>query len=56
MLESQLSRHKAQLAASAGNEDLMRFFFSGQLNDVAYIEELKNRVMCVSLVSNSFGS
>ncbi|KAJ7902091.1 hypothetical protein B0H14DRAFT_2669873 [Mycena olivaceomarginata] len=45
VLESQLSRHKAQLAASAGNEDLMRFFFSGQLNDVAYIEELKNRVM-----------
>ncbi|KAJ7346872.1 BRE1 E3 ubiquitin ligase-domain-containing protein [Mycena albidolilacea] len=45
VLESQLSRHKAQLAANAGNEDLMHFFFSGQLNDVAYIEELKNRVM-----------
>ncbi|KAJ7446245.1 BRE1 E3 ubiquitin ligase-domain-containing protein [Mycena galericulata] len=44
VLESQLSRHKAQLAANAGNEDLMRFFFSGQLDDMAYIEELKNRV------------
>ncbi|KAJ7772537.1 hypothetical protein DFH07DRAFT_734059 [Mycena maculata] len=44
VLESQLSRHKAQLAANAGNEDLMNFFFSGQLEDVAYIEELKNRV------------
>ncbi|KAJ7680562.1 BRE1 E3 ubiquitin ligase-domain-containing protein [Mycena polygramma] len=45
VLESQLSRHKAQLAANAGNEDLMQFFFSGQLDDMAYIEELKNRVM-----------
>ncbi|KAJ7268745.1 BRE1 E3 ubiquitin ligase-domain-containing protein [Mycena haematopus] len=45
VLESQLSRHKAQLAANAGNEDLMHFFFSGQLEDVAYVEELKNRVM-----------
>ncbi|KAJ7091203.1 BRE1 E3 ubiquitin ligase-domain-containing protein [Mycena epipterygia] len=45
VLESQLSRHKAQLAANAGNEDLMRFFFSGQLDDMSYIEELKNRVM-----------
>ncbi|KAJ7076313.1 BRE1 E3 ubiquitin ligase-domain-containing protein [Mycena belliarum] len=45
VLESQLSRHKAQLAANVGNEDLMRFFFSGQLDDMAYIEELKNRVM-----------
>ncbi|KAJ6500129.1 BRE1 E3 ubiquitin ligase-domain-containing protein [Mycena vitilis] len=45
VLESQLSRHKAQLAANAGNADLMQFFFSGQLDDMAYIEELKNRVM-----------
>ncbi|KAJ7497481.1 BRE1 E3 ubiquitin ligase-domain-containing protein [Mycena latifolia] len=45
VLESQLSRHKAQLAVNAGNEDLMHFFFSGQLDDMAYIEELKNRVV-----------
>ncbi|KAJ6587101.1 BRE1 E3 ubiquitin ligase-domain-containing protein [Mycena vulgaris] len=45
VLESQLSRHKAQLAANAGNEDLMHFFFSGQLDDMAYIEELKHRVL-----------
>ncbi|KAJ7647129.1 BRE1 E3 ubiquitin ligase-domain-containing protein [Roridomyces roridus] len=44
VLESQLSRHKAQLAAQAGNEDLMHFFFTGQLEDMAYIEDLKNRV------------
>ncbi|KAJ6499055.1 BRE1 E3 ubiquitin ligase-domain-containing protein [Mycena sanguinolenta] len=45
VLESQLSRHKAQLAANSGNEDLMRFFFSGELEDLAYIEGLKNRVI-----------
>ncbi|KAK7005736.1 putative allantoicase [Favolaschia claudopus] len=44
VLESQLSSHKAQLAANAGNEDLMRFFFSGNLNDGDYVEQLKNRV------------
>ncbi|KAF7361671.1 putative allantoicase [Mycena venus] len=44
VLESQLGRHKAQLAANAGNENLMHFFFSGQLDDMAYIEELRNRV------------
>ncbi|KAF7376361.1 putative allantoicase [Mycena sanguinolenta] len=43
--KSQLGRHKAQLAASAGNEDLMRFFFSGELDDLGYIEELRNRVI-----------
>ncbi|KAJ7045767.1 BRE1 E3 ubiquitin ligase-domain-containing protein [Mycena alexandri] len=45
VLESQLSRYKAQLAANAGNDDLMHFFFSGGLDDVAYIQELKNRVI-----------
>ncbi|KAJ7187992.1 hypothetical protein C8R46DRAFT_6470 [Mycena filopes] len=45
VLESQLSRHKAKLAANAGNDDLMHFFFSGQLENSAYIEDLKNRVM-----------
>jgi E3 ubiquitin-protein ligase BRE1 len=54
VLESQLSRHKAQLAANAGNEDLMQFFFSGQLDDMAYVEELKNRVMYVFV--QSFGT
>ena len=47
MLESQLTRLKAQLAANAGNEELMQFFFSGQLDDVAYIDGLKNRVLYV---------
>ncbi|KAJ7072145.1 hypothetical protein C8F01DRAFT_1243222 [Mycena amicta] len=44
VLESQLSRHKAKLAANAGSRELMEFFFSGQLDDVAYIEEMRNRV------------
>ncbi|KAJ7747309.1 BRE1 E3 ubiquitin ligase-domain-containing protein [Mycena metata] len=45
VLESQLNRYKAQLAANAGNDDLMSFFFKGGLDDVAYIQELKTRVM-----------
>jgi E3 ubiquitin-protein ligase BRE1 len=44
VLESELSRHKAQLAANSGNEDLMLFFFGGSVENAAYIDNLKNRV------------
>ncbi|CAK5281609.1 unnamed protein product [Mycena citricolor] len=44
MLESQLSRHKAQLAATARNEDLMHFLLGDQSNEQSYIDDLKKRV------------
>ncbi|RDB24923.1 E3 ubiquitin-protein ligase BRE1 [Hypsizygus marmoreus] len=44
VLESDLRRHKAQLAANAGNEELMMFFANGSLEEAAYIESLKDRV------------
>ncbi|KAF7315497.1 E3 ubiquitin protein ligase [Mycena indigotica] len=44
VLESQLGRYKAKLAANAGSRELMEFFFSGQLESIAYVEEMKNRV------------
>jgi hypothetical protein len=43
-LHSELARLRAQLAADAGNEDLMAFFFREKEEDVSYIEDLRNRV------------
>nr|GAT44637.1 allantoicase [Mycena chlorophos] len=45
VLESQLSRYKAQLAANAGSRELLDFFFSGQAEDAKFIEEMKSRVV-----------
>lgn len=47
MLESELRRYKAQLAAHAGNEDLMLFFADGNIENAAYLESLKNRLTSV---------
>jgi len=44
VLESELRRHKAQLAANAGSEDLMLFFADGDTENAAYLESLKNRL------------
>lgn len=44
VLESELRRYKAQLAAHAGNEDLMLFFADGNIENAAYLESLKNRL------------
>lgn len=44
MLESELRRHKAQLAANAGSEDLMLFFVDGDIENVTYLENVKTRL------------
>jgi E3 ubiquitin-protein ligase BRE1 len=46
-LQSELNRHKAHLAANAGNEDLMKFFFVDQGEDVSYIADLQSRLAYV---------
>lgn len=43
-MESEVRRHKAQLAANAGNEDLMLYFTGGNIDEAVYIESLKDRV------------
>ncbi|KAF9010533.1 BRE1 E3 ubiquitin ligase-domain-containing protein [Cyathus striatus] len=40
-LESEVRRCKAQLAANAGQEDLMRFFLDGNIEVEGYIDSLK---------------
>lgn len=47
VLESELKRHKAQLAANVGNEEVMNFFFGPYVENVAYIEELKTKIAYV---------
>ncbi|KAG6837509.1 hypothetical protein H0H93_008434 [Arthromyces matolae] len=42
-LESQLARTKAWLAATAGDEDLMKFFLGGQTDEAGYFKALKQR-------------
>ncbi|GLB37588.1 putative BRE1 E3 ubiquitin ligase [Lyophyllum shimeji] len=42
-LESEVSRCKAQLAAHAGDEELMTFFMSGNTEDAAYYQSLRDR-------------
>ena len=44
VLESELKRHKTQLAANAGNEDLLRFFLGDNSEDLSYVDDLKKRV------------
>jgi E3 ubiquitin-protein ligase BRE1 len=54
VLESELRRHKAQLAANAGNEDIMLFFADGNIENAAYLENLKNRLTSVSVFARRF--
>jgi len=54
VLQSELRRHKAQLAANASNEDLMLFFANGNIESAAYLESLKNRLTSVSALSGDF--
>lgn len=44
MLESELKRNKTQLAANAGNADLMAFFMQESAEGVSYVDDLKKRV------------
>jgi E3 ubiquitin-protein ligase BRE1 len=44
VLESELKRHKAQLAANAGNEDLLQFLLGDNSKDLSYVDNLKKRV------------
>ncbi|KIM69037.1 hypothetical protein SCLCIDRAFT_1208453 [Scleroderma citrinum Foug A] len=53
-LQSEVARHKAKLAARSGEEDLMRYFFEGKVDDVEYVYSLKQkldevRMKCTSL-------
>jgi hypothetical protein len=47
VLLSELTRHKAQLAVNAGNEDLLKFFFRESDGGPSYIEDLMNRATSV---------
>lgn len=44
MLQSELSRLRARLAAQAGNEDLMNFILNQPDVDISYIQYLKTRL------------
>ncbi|KAH7911989.1 BRE1 E3 ubiquitin ligase-domain-containing protein [Hygrophoropsis aurantiaca] len=44
VLESEVRRHKARIAAQAGDEDLMRYFFKDQTDDIGYIHDLKKQL------------
>jgi E3 ubiquitin-protein ligase BRE1 len=54
VLESELRRHKAQLAANVGNDDLMLFFADGNTENAAYLENLRNRLTSVSAFARRF--
>ncbi|KAL4074257.1 BRE1 E3 ubiquitin ligase-domain-containing protein [Scleroderma citrinum] len=43
-LQSEVARHKAKLAAQSGEEDLMKYFFEGKVDDVEYVRELKRKL------------
>ncbi|KDR75197.1 hypothetical protein GALMADRAFT_69292 [Galerina marginata CBS 339.88] len=43
ILQSELSRCKAQLAANAGSEELMVFFLGGNIDEVRFFEGLKEQ-------------
>jgi E3 ubiquitin-protein ligase BRE1 len=47
ILQSELSRCKAKLAANAGAEDLMLFFLGGNTESVRYVESLKEQKMSI---------
>lgn len=43
-LQSEATRHKARLAALSGDEDLMKYFFVGKLDDLDYVHSLKRKL------------
>lgn len=43
-LQSEVARHKAKLAARSGEEDLMRYFFEGKVDDIEYVYSLKQKL------------
>lgn len=50
LLNLEISRLKARLAAETNNEDAMHFFLahgSGQKVDISYHEDLQKRLRCV---------
>ncbi|KAG1776925.1 BRE1 E3 ubiquitin ligase-domain-containing protein [Suillus placidus] len=44
-LESEVRRHKAKLAAHAGNEDLMKHFWEGKVDDLQYVDGLRRKLI-----------
>lgn len=40
-LKSEIARHRARLAAQCGEEDLMKYFFEGKVEDVEYVRDLE---------------
>ncbi|KAH7888505.1 BRE1 E3 ubiquitin ligase-domain-containing protein [Phlebopus sp. FC_14] len=43
-LQSEVARHKAKLAAQAGDADLVKYFFEGKVDDLDYVHELKKKL------------
>ncbi|KAF7977744.1 hypothetical protein HWV62_2826 [Athelia sp. TMB] len=44
VLQSEVKRCRTQLAAEAGNQDLLAFFYQDKSWDLSYVEDLQNRV------------
>jgi E3 ubiquitin-protein ligase BRE1 len=44
VLESELKRHKTQLAANAGNQEILTFLLGDNPENVSYVDDLKKRV------------
>lgn len=40
-LQSEIARHKAKIAAQSSDEDLMKYFFEGKVDDIEYVRNLK---------------
>ncbi|KAI6098985.1 BRE1 E3 ubiquitin ligase-domain-containing protein [Pisolithus croceorrhizus] len=43
-LQSEIARHKAKLAAHSGDEDLMKYFFEGKVDDMDYVRDLRRKL------------
>ncbi|KAI6169490.1 hypothetical protein EDD17DRAFT_12927 [Pisolithus thermaeus] len=43
-LQSEIARHKAKLAAHSGDEDLMKYFFEGKVDDMDYVRDLGRKL------------
>jgi E3 ubiquitin-protein ligase BRE1 len=44
-LESEVRRHKAKLAAHAGDEDLMKYFWEGKVDELGYVDDLRRKLL-----------
>ncbi|KAG0695705.1 BRE1 E3 ubiquitin ligase-domain-containing protein [Suillus ampliporus] len=44
-LESEVRRHKAKLAAHTGNEDLMKHFWEGKVDELEYVDGLRRNLI-----------